>query len=170
VYLQGFSGKDAAEKQHTLIYNATDYVQIRGNIYRIPSFKTAEIFIEERGLIEQASSGTYSRRIFSITPSGKKIFLQEINTMPAEETSRFQLLLFLKFGEHIEPKILADIIATHRESYTIQLKEYRKVARDYPNMPKYDKVTLDFGIHYTEMVLKWLDETESRLLKRHSSS
>lgn len=135
------------------------------------SLTTSQVYAEiqrlkERGLIEQASSGTYARRIFSITPSGKKIFLQEINTMPAEETSRFQLLLFLKFGEYIEPKMLSDIIAAHRESYTTQLQEYRKVARDYPNMPKYDKVTLDFGIHYAEMVLKWLNETESRLLKR----
>jgi AraC-like DNA-binding protein len=47
VYLQGFSGKDAVEKQHTLVYNATDYVQIRRNIYKIPNFKTAEMFIEE---------------------------------------------------------------------------------------------------------------------------
>lgn len=135
------------------------------------SLTTSQVYaeiqrLEERGLIEQASSGTYARRIFSITPSGKKIFLQEINTMPAEETSRFQLLLFLKFGEHIEPKMLSDIIDTHRRSYITQLKEYRKVARAYPNMPKYDKVTLNFGIYYAKMVLEWLDETESRLLER----
>lgn len=134
------------------------------------SLTTSQVYaeiqrLEEKGLIKQASTGTYARRIFSVTPSGKEIFLLEINKIPGEETSRFQLLLFLKFGEFIEQEMLSDIITMHRASYAKQLRKYQKIIRDYPGMSKYDKVTLDFGIDYTHMVLKWLDKTESELCR-----
>ncbi len=130
------------------------------------SLTTSQIYAElghltDHGYIEHAATGVYGTRIFSLTTKGRKVFAERINTMPGSESIRFPLLLFMQFGEHMQPDARTQMLAAHRMQHTETLERYRAVVKEGTESP-FDEAVLSFGERYEAMVLEWFDEVEAR--------
>ncbi len=130
------------------------------------SLTTSQIYSElkrllELGYIEQAELRARSTRVYAVTDKGRAVFDEHINTMPGDETIRYPLLLFLQFGAHIKPELMAQILQTHRQRHQDELRRYEQCPLDGQN--KYDQALLEFGKRYERMVLEWFDDILPRL-------
>ncbi|GGF96704.1 PadR family transcriptional regulator [Rhodococcoides trifolii] len=134
--------------------------------YRIGEFWTitrSQVYRElatlaDRGLIVGLESGARERKPYEITESGRTAFAAWIHRQPDAGTIRNPMLLTLAFGAHLEPTVLATMLATHRREHEAVLVGYRAQAVN-PEIIKHPfaAATLEFGITYEEGVLKWFD-------------
>lgn len=126
------------------------------------SLTTSQIYSEIKrllnaGYIEQAATRAHSTRVYAVTKKGRQIFEKHINVVPGDETIRYPLLLFLQFGEYIQPAIRREILETHRQKHQEQLQHYESMSED-STLGAYDQATLLFGKRYEQMVLQWLTD------------
>lgn len=144
-----------------------------GQIY--PSLKR----MAAAGLVEkktERTKGKPDRNVFSLTPAGKerlKTWLREPITQV--ETPRSELLLKLFFGSHVSAEVnrqhVESFIATHQATlkhFAAIEKQLRREEANDPQLP-YWLMTLSFGRHRSEALVRWgretlkkLDELESR--------
>lgn len=152
-----------------------------GQIY--PSLKQ----MATAGLVEkktERTKGKPDRNVFSLTATGKerlKAWLREPVTQT--ETPRNELLLKLFFGDHVP----AEVNRQHVEGFVVvhqaMLKRFaaveKRLLREEANDPQlpYWLMTLSFGRHRSEALVRWgretlkkLDELESRKRSRGRSA
>ena len=126
--------------------------------------------LAERGLVERGKTGPRDRQPFEITPRGRAVFRDWVNTAPEPENLRIPLLLRLTFADEIDPDELRQTLADHRAVHAIRLDDYRKLYLDLAagGVPSEQRVTLAYGIAYESAVLGWFDQLPEQLTGREA--
>ncbi|MDI2130736.1 PadR family transcriptional regulator [Yinghuangia seranimata] len=112
--------------------------------------------LEGRGLVEAGPTGARSRRPYTLTNAGRAAFAAWVAQPPGPETIRYPLLLSIGFGSWIDPGALLGFVAEHRVAHAERLAKYEEMLAE-PDMDKYQRATLTFGVHYESAVLAWID-------------
>jgi len=113
--------------------------------------------LEDRGLIQAGPPGRRDSRPYAITAAGRKAFAAWIAQDPGQEQIRFPLLVTLWFGKHLDRRTLRRFLTSHRQEHQQRLAMYREVARRLEDDDPYVGAVVQFGIHYEQAVLTWLD-------------
>jgi DNA-binding PadR family transcriptional regulator len=113
--------------------------------------------LEERGLIEAGEPGPRDRRPYAITAAGREAFTGWIQEEPGREQLRVPLLVTLWFGRHLDDATLARFLDTQRHDHAARLDTYRDIAAAMAGGDPHVAAVVDFGIHYEEAVLRWID-------------
>lgn len=119
--------------------------------------------LEAQGLVAPVGAlGPRDRRVYRVTPAGRRAFKRWVARDLEEETRRVPVLLTTFFGDSMPPKRLAAILDEHREELTAQLAEYRTIEKHLVDDP-YAQATARYGIAYCRMALRWIDTEGPRL-------
>jgi DNA-binding PadR family transcriptional regulator len=113
--------------------------------------------LEERGLVAAGEPGPRDRRPFTVTPAGEAAFAAWIGQEPGPEQLRVPLLVTLWFGKHLDDATLARFLDSHRRDHSARLASYRNIAGAIADGDPHIAAVVDFGIHYEEAVLRWID-------------
>lgn len=106
-----------------------------------------------------------SKHIYSITDTGKKHFSEWISRDADYEKIRHELLLKIFFGHYCSLKDNIDKLKTEISFHKNLLEKYTEIkghlsedSHTNKNEKKYWLMTLDFGIRYSGMTIKWCEE------------
>ncbi|HKU66933.1 MAG TPA: helix-turn-helix transcriptional regulator [Candidatus Baltobacteraceae bacterium] len=118
-----------------------------------------------RGYIALSETGAREKRVCSITKPGRKAFAKWISREPEGELIRYPLLLTLFFGDALDPERLRAWLRAHRERHAQRLAHYEQLVPQVRDRAPYPALTLEFGVEYERMVLRWVDKllVEGRL-------
>lgn len=118
------------------------------------------------------TENTRAKKIYKITPQGKKELTAWLSEKVQPALVRNELLLKLFFGKNTNPKeCIHHLIQYEKENQSL-LKIYKNLElslkSEYKDSPHliYWLITLDFGIKITHTELKWTRETITLLEKQ----
>ncbi len=118
-----------------------------------------------RGLIAAGEPGPRRRRPYALTEAGRAAFGEWLHLEPGPEQIRYPLMLTLSFGSHLEPEVLAGMLARHRRRHAERLAAYQ-VLQPIAMAPGTDlhiAATLSLGIHIETAVMRWFDSLPAEL-------
>jgi DNA-binding PadR family transcriptional regulator len=134
------------------------------------------IVIERQGLIKghtERAGLRPSRRVFRITPKGKRIFEQWLHA-PSQSMRdmRVDFPPKLYFAIRRGPQDVAELIQSQRGACQNELNRMthrqRDAAHDVALASAYRKLIYDFRVGQIQSILKWLDACESELVARRA--
>ena len=133
-----------------------------GQIYPALKKLTAEGLVQKK---TERGKGQREKNVYSLTKAGRER-LEEWVTVPAGvEVPRNELLLKLFFGSHAPVDASRENVRAFVERQERALAVYGEIAReierkrrDAPQAP-YWLMTLSYGHHYSEALVKWGRET-----------
>jgi DNA-binding PadR family transcriptional regulator len=118
----------------------------------------------------ERQKGKPDRRIYAITPKGRKHLAKWLAVEPQPEIPRNELLLKLFFGAQASTETLTGFVKTMAEQQGALLSKFKQISDEiekssqYPDAP-YWKMTARFGQFELEAHLRWAEETLSELRK-----
>lgn len=125
--------------------------------------------LHKRGLVHVEASGKAGRRVYSLTPAGRRELKAWLKVMPQPRRTRNEVLLKLFFGGNSNPETVRGQIEATRARYVEELARYgelegliRQRQGGKPGLP-YFLMTLNYGVMEARMVLTWADETLAEL-------
>lgn len=130
--------------------------------------------LSEAGLIEPAGDSEDRRKAYRITEAGLTEFHGWLGEPAAVQPPRSELLLKLFFGGQARDSDVTGFIAETRKRHVSRLDHYREMEAAYtrdekakadPRYP-YWLAPLRYGIIASEAMIRWCDETVSRLERR----
>ena len=128
--------------------------------------------LEKEGLVTKASGGSSGyppKNIYTLTAAGKKEFLAWLPEPPEEPPLRNEMLLKLFFGRQNNRQKVEAMIAAEKKKNEQLLTVYGQVAKKISSFKSdnffYWNFTLQFGIHKSEMIISWCNETLEQLKK-----
>jgi DNA-binding PadR family transcriptional regulator len=137
-----------------------------GQIY--PTLKQ----LHEDGLVTKTTElqdGRPDRHVYAITETGNAVLLEWLRQPVALLPGRNELLLKLFFGRNLTPQENIAHLEKHRERMLASRQLYQQMAEnlqakipDNPDLPYY-LITLNHGIHVTQAIADWCEETIDRL-------
>jgi PadR family transcriptional regulator, regulatory protein AphA len=117
--------------------------------------------------IEQ-QSGKPNRKVYRITPNGKKELLNWLNEPPVEPEFRHSMLVKVFFGKQLSPERFAEYLKNWRQYNVNLLKQYetevlpvirrQSEKASYAQDADYWGMSLDYGIRHSRMVIDWCDQ------------
>jgi PadR family transcriptional regulator AphA len=130
--------------------------------------------LEESGLVksrEEPGERGRERRVYTITPAGRNVLKEWLEEPAAPDTPRYEHSLKLFFGRNVGPEVSLQHIERLRAQTREGLENYketemrllREMRGDPDSEAPYWLIVLRGGIHYSEMVLEWCDESEALL-------
>lgn len=144
--------------QSTRYFWAENY----GNLY--PTLKR----LEGEGLVtveRQPQDGKPDRKVYAITEAGREVLAAWLRAPTESGTFRNELLLKLFFGSQVPLAVNREQLGRYRAAQQALLETYReieawmKTARaDHPDAP-FERLTLSYGRHEAEAMVRWCDES-----------
>ncbi|VEP15404.1 conserved hypothetical protein [Hyella patelloides LEGE 07179] len=133
--------------------------------------------MEQDGLVTSIidnSDERLERRIYDVTELGKSKFKQWLGKSLTElPPSKDSLLVRLFFSGSRDRSSVLDELRFQRQLRQQQLELYRQIKPekspaesdliDFDREAKFWRMTLDLGLAYEQMYLKWLDETIAKI-------
>jgi DNA-binding PadR family transcriptional regulator len=133
-----------------------------GQIYPALRKLTAEGYVEKK---TERQKGRPDRHMYSLTKSGRKRLEEWLMVPATPEVPRNELLLKLFFGSHAPVSASREnvtaFVATHERAlkgYAQIVKEIKRERGSDPQAP-YWLMTVSYGRHYSEALVKWGRET-----------
>ena len=106
-----------------------------------------------------------SKNVYSITDEGKKHFSEWLSRPADYEKIRHEMLLKIFFGHYSTSGENIEKLNTEKEFHENLLDKYHEInnhlsEESHPskNEKKYWLMTLDYGIKYSSMTIKWCEE------------
>lgn len=137
-----------------------------GQIY--PTLKK----LNAEGLVTKTTEPQESRpdrHVYAITDAGYDALLAWLRQPVELQPDRIEILLKLIFGRYLSPGENIQHLETHRQRMTSTNQLYQQIAQNLrreipedPDLPYY-LITLDYGIHTTDAIVRWCDKTIERL-------
>jgi DNA-binding PadR family transcriptional regulator len=124
----------------------------RSQVYReLPALAQA-------GYIKAGKEGARSSHPYSITPAGRKAFVQWASTPNGNDSVRSQAVLRLGFGAHLSTKQRQEIIEAARQEHEAALAAHKKDAAELKKAgDTYGAIAVEFAIAYERALIRWLD-------------
>lgn len=122
------------------------------------------------GRVEQGERGP-ARKVYRITERGRGELEAWLMEPARPVVPRYEHSLKLFFGANVPPAVSLEHVVRLREQTAQALTDYRRMEVELEGMASRDPnahapywmVVLRGGIHYSEMVLRWCEESEARL-------
>jgi DNA-binding PadR family transcriptional regulator len=151
------TGWDLAQVANTFIGDFWSITQ--SQIYR--ELET----LAARRLITPGPPGPRRRRPYTLTDAGRAAFREWLHLEPGPEQIRYPLMLTLSFGAHLEPEVLAGMLARHRRRHAERLAAYHMLQpiAMAPGTDPHIAATLSLGIHIETAVMQWFDSLPPEL-------
>lgn len=137
-----------------------------GQIYPALKRLTAEGMVQKK---TERQKGRPDRNVYSLTEKGRER-LQEWLTVPAAASvPRNDLLLKLFFGAHVPVSVSRENVLALVGEHEAALRRYdgirKEIAREHPgdSQARFWLMTVSYGRHYSEAMLKWGKETLKEL-------
>jgi DNA-binding PadR family transcriptional regulator len=106
-----------------------------------------------------------NRHVYAITDAGYDSLLEWLRQPVELQPDRIEILLKLFFGRNLTGQENIQHLETHKQRMTATNQFYQQVAEDLqtsipedPDLP-YFLITLDYGIHTTNAIIRWCDKT-----------
>ncbi len=137
--------------------------------------------LEREGLLRcqrEASNRGPDRKVYSLTPAGRKALREWLDSEPKFGDERFTYLAQLFFmAERRDLGQTRRFVTQMRESFKARLETYRRIEREwraggdaFPDMESdegfHSHLTLRMGLHRIAAGVKWCDETIKRIDER----
>ncbi|MGH9245347.1 MAG: PadR family transcriptional regulator [Acidimicrobiales bacterium] len=114
--------------------------------------------LEEQGFVTQAgATGPRERRVYKLTPAGRREFKRWVARDLGEETRRVPVLLTTFFGAAVPPKRFAEILTAHRDELEERLAHLRALDKALADQPP-ARATVRYGIAYCRMAIRWIND------------
>jgi len=133
-----------------------------GQIYPALRKLTAEGFVEKK---TERQKGRPDRHMYSLTTAGRKRLAGWLMVPAVTEVPRNELLLKLFFGSHVpvsaSRESVTAFVAMHERALAVYaeiVKEIKQERKSAPQAP-YWLMTVSYGQHYSEALVKWGRET-----------
>ena len=120
-------------------------------------------------------SGKPNRKVYRITPNGKKELLNWLNEPPVEPEFRHSMLVKVFFGKQLPPARFTEYLKNWREYNVNLLKQYetevlpvikrQSEKASYAEDADYWGLSLDYGIRHSRMVIEWCDQALKNMEK-----
>ncbi|HEY0161934.1 MAG TPA: PadR family transcriptional regulator [Edaphobacter sp.] len=143
-----------------------------GQIYPALKRLTEEKLVEKKA---ERRKGHPDRNVYSLTAKGEDRVREWLEVPAANEVPRNELLLKLFFGGHAPVSASRESVESFVTRQQQALKRYREIAKqirkEHSDDPRAEfwLMTVDYGRHYSEAMVKWgrktlkeLDAIESR--------
>lgn len=124
--------------------------------------------LEGQGLVtveRQLQDGKPERKVYAITEAGRAVLAAWLSAPTESGQHRNELLLKLFFGSQAPMRVNLEGLRRYRAQQEALLETYReievwmKTARaDHPDAP-YELLTLSYGRHEAEALVRWCDES-----------
>lgn len=119
--------------------------------------------LEKDGLATGKKAGSTKgpeRKVFSITPKGKRVFLSWLKAAENPEKYRVEILLKLFFSRALTPPEIQTKLEGQVRQNEELLARYRDVEAHFkeipdPGMKLAAGITLDYGKAYSQMIIDW---------------
>ncbi len=154
--------------QSTRYFWAENY----GSLY--PTLKR----LEEEGFVtveRQPQDGKPERKVYAITGAGREALAAWLSAPTEPSGHRNELLLKLFFGSQAPLAVSLELLEHYRAEQEALLETYReieawlKTARaDHPDAP-FELLTLSYGRHEAEALVRWCDESLASLKRLEAS-
>jgi DNA-binding PadR family transcriptional regulator len=121
--------------------------------------------MEKEGLVEKQvviQEGKPNKNLFAITESGRQQFLEYLNSPVSPTVMRSDLLIRIFFARLTTKETVQAWLLEERAKNQAMYDNLRQIAEMYPNMEKYKRFTLEFGIRQAEMIMKMIDDELKR--------
>ena len=146
-------------------------VVIDGSIGRFWNVTRSQIYrelraLEDAGLASSAEPGARARRVYALTPRGRKAFVEWLAREPGRDLIRIPFLLQLFFAEALPPDMLAARVRERRAFHEAQCAEYRRRLPEVEAAAPFPALTMRFGLRYAEASLAWLRDIDALVAKR----
>ncbi len=124
--------------------------------------------MEAQGLVAVEvipQQGRPDKKVYSITEKGRKELIEWIAQPSESSATREELLVKIKAGFLVPPRVLINEIERHRQAHQAKLATYHALERQIPDREYLDReeiylyLTLRCGIAYESMWLSWCEET-----------
>jgi DNA-binding PadR family transcriptional regulator len=122
--------------------------------------------LEAHGMVEGEEAGPREKRPYHITDAGRRAFRDWLNDEPGPDLIRSRLLLTVFFGERLDPAKLRRFLTSHRLQHQRQLETYRELEATLDESLRFPRETLQFGIAYEELCVRWIESLEGRLERK----
>ncbi|WP_130420825.1 PadR family transcriptional regulator [Edaphobacter modestus] len=137
-----------------------------GQIYPALKKLTAEGLVQKK---TERQKGRPDRNVYSLTGKGRERLKEWVMVPAAAEVPRNELLLKLFFGGHApvsaSRESVAAFVATQQEAVARYSEIAKEVRRERPDDPqaRFWLMTVSYGRHYSEALVKWGRETLKEL-------
>ncbi len=116
------------------------------------------------------------RHVYAITNAGYDSLLEWLRQPVELQPDRIEILLKLIFGRYLTPGENIQHLETHRQRMTSTNQLYQQIAQNLranipedPDLPYY-LITLDYGIHTTDAIVRWCGKTIETLRDQDTGS
>ena len=113
--------------------------------------------LEEHGLVKGGEKGSRSRRVFEITPAGRKVFEGWIGREPGEYIGRVPLLMTVWFGDHVPSDDYDLYLRLHRNKHQKKAEFFQEIYDALPDKSAPMARALRFGLMFEQTFLAWFD-------------
>jgi DNA-binding PadR family transcriptional regulator len=137
-----------------------------GQIYPALKKLTAEGLVQKK---TERQKGRPDRNVYSLTERGRERLREWLMVPAADEVPRNELLLKLFFGAHApvsaSRESVAAFVARQQEAVARYAEIAKEVQRERPDDPqaRFWLMTVSYGRHYSEALVKWGKETLKEL-------
>lgn len=129
--------------------------------------------LEGKVIAECEFRGKRAKKVYGITPEGKKEFTDWMATAVVPGTHRSELLLKIFFGATVEKKVIIEHLQVRQKKVIEMRKKFSYIQMIvFPEIPDSDQnklfwyMTLLNGMYRTEAELKWIQECLELLNKK----
>ncbi|WMS42318.1 PadR family transcriptional regulator [Acuticoccus sp. MNP-M23] len=131
-----------------------------GSIYPALARLAAEGLVTLR---EETQSGRPSRKVYSITDTGRDALLRALSEPPGPDVFRSRFLLVAKFARELPANVVADAVAERKRHLTEEIAHLDRIAAECSGNPCVEWV-IDYGRVCMGTSLKVLDERADELI------
>ena len=124
----------------------------------------------------ERGSGKPDRHVYALTEQGRRELRRWLTEGVVPKVERNELLLKLFFGEEVETAANIELVEQYREHQRQLLEKYKVIEKeikaryaDDSNLP-YWLTTVSYGQHVTQALLRWCEETLTKLHRMAKSS
>jgi PadR family transcriptional regulator AphA len=119
--------------------------------------------------------GKPDRHVYEVTPAGRQALRAWLAEGATPRVERNELLLKLFFGNQVPPTVSLEHVERFRERQRTLLRQYRQIEKqittEHPGDPgaPYWLMTLRYGQHVSEALVRWCDESLANLSEMGSA-
>jgi DNA-binding PadR family transcriptional regulator len=155
--MSGYDLKGKIENSVSYFFDASF-----GAIY--PALKRLE---KEKLIYKQIiqQDGKPNKNLFAITEQGREEFLRYIESPLHPTLIRSDLLIRIFFGRHTSREKLIEWLLVEKQRASRQAEHLKSLNEKYPEMDRYRKITLLYGIDEAQFTLEWINKELASLEK-----
>ncbi|NRD78022.1 PadR family transcriptional regulator [Bacillus sp. BRMEA1] len=125
--------------------------------------------MEKEGLVDKQvvqQEGKPNKNMFAITDKGKEQFQHYLRSPINPTVMRSDILIRIFFGRFTTKEKINQWLLAEREKNQALYDSLKLLEEKYPNMERYKRFTLEYGIRQAEMVIGLIDETLSKVMEQ----